>query len=195
MGADPLKAMGGWRAGEGAIEITAPLVATGAVWAVVFNLLSRPAVGRGVTWVELTVLLGAACAVTGWMAGRQLFMARKRNPWTIALVSLIYSGVIVAVVANRVPASFASYCTQALEGIMVASTPLMGVDPGDILAEGPEVCKLGGVRNNPYLPGAILRPGRGPCTRCSSCSWAWSRPWQPWAPGTAASWARTSARS
>ena len=65
MSANPLKAMGRWRAGEGVVEITAPVMAVGAGWAIAYAYLSRPAVGRGATWIELAILLGASFATLG----------------------------------------------------------------------------------------------------------------------------------
>jgi len=158
MSANPLKAMGRWRAGEGVVEITAPVLAVGAGWAVAYAYLSRPAVGRGATWIELAVLLGACCALTGWMAGRQLYMGGRRNPWTIVLISEIYAGIIVWAVSGMVASAFTTQCTDLLLGQVVPSTMMIGRSAWDVVPAGPDVCKVGGVTDNPYLPGTLFRP-------------------------------------
>ena len=158
MSADPLKAMGRWRAGEGAVEITVPVVATGVAFMVAYTLLARPSVGRGATWAELTVILGVVAAVTGWMAGRQVFMAGRQRPWSIVMLSIIYVAVVIGLLVKMVPGSFKSQCTDRLSGEVVSSTVLVGRSAWDVVPDGPQVCKVGGVPDNPYLPGTLLRP-------------------------------------
>lgn len=155
---DPPKSMGFWRATEGAWEITVPAAVTGGAWVVAYMILSAPSSGRGITWVEQTVILGACCALTGWMASRQLYMANKKKPWTLVFVSLIYMALILFGVSSAVSSAFQTSCKDQLKGQLVPSTLLVGRDLADITPDGPPICRVGGVPDNPYLPGTIIRP-------------------------------------
>lgn len=120
MGAQPLKAMGKWRAAEGAIEAAVPVTAMGAAWYFVYSYVGSPATGRGLTAVELTFLFGAAVAVTAWAFSRQLFMLRKRKPWSSVVTGWVVSGIILALMPMMSRSSFNSQC-EGLGGEVVRS--------------------------------------------------------------------------
>ncbi|MFT6142379.1 MAG: hypothetical protein ACJAZO_000194 [Myxococcota bacterium] len=118
MAAEPLKAMGRWRAAEGAIEAAAPLTAMGVSWYLVYSYVGSPATGRGLTTVEMALLFGAAVGVTGWAFSRQLFMLRKRKPWSTVITGWVVSGVLLAIMPSMSRSSFRSQC-EVLGGEVV----------------------------------------------------------------------------
>jgi hypothetical protein len=164
MKAKPLSAMGRWRGMEAALEVTVPLTVTGTAWYVASTLLSKPSAGRPMTPIEVFILLGVCGALTGWMVSRNLFMARKRSPWTLVIASSIITVGFAYGVGSSVVGSFEDACTGPLAGKLVDAAP---IDVGDsvdnagaAVAPGSavKVCKVGGVVDNPYLLGTVFRP-------------------------------------
>ncbi len=161
MNPQPLVSMGRWRGLEGAIEITVPLTLIGVVWYGTYSLLSTPSAGRAYTTVEVWAILGVCAAVTGWAVSRQMFLARKRRPMTLAVSATIFTVGIAFVVSNRVETSFGTTCTQTFEGELVLLTSMEQVDDLSAAAlpgEGQIACRVGGVKDNPYLVGTVFRP-------------------------------------
>ena len=91
MAKSPLQSLGIWRGLEGAIEAGIPLMCAGTAWWAVSKALGTLSPVRPYTQIELAVILGACVAVTSWAVSRQMFMLRRRNPWFIILVALMFS--------------------------------------------------------------------------------------------------------
>ncbi len=158
MSVEPLKALGRWRAAEGAIEITVPFMMVGYAWYQARGLFSTPTAARVLTPVELAVVLGACAALTGWMASRQMFLARRRNPWSNVLLALVYTGGIMFFLPGWARDAFASTCEELYKGVVFQGADLTRSELLGRPDTGPTVCKVGGVPDNPYLPGTLLRP-------------------------------------
>lgn len=154
---NPLGKMGGWRGLEGAIEITVPLTAAGVSWFVAYSLLSQMSPGRPFTTAEVWATLAVCVGITSWALSRQLYLGRKRKPTTLVVSAGVMSIALTYLVASQVSGAFESGCT-ALEGELVGLTPLDLVDDFDTSWEGEPACRVGGVVDNPYLVGSLLRP-------------------------------------
>lgn len=171
MSLDPLKSLGRWRAAEGAIELMIPLGVVGTAWFQLRGLLSAPTAARGLTPIELAVTLGAAAALTGWMASRQLFMARRRGPWGMVLLALVFTVGILGALPGWVRDGFATACEKQLKGVVLSAADLGRTELLGALDTGGTVCKVGGVPDNPYLPGTLLRPTWS--GQLSPALWGW----------------------
>ena len=152
--------MGRWRGLEGALEITVPLTVTGFSWYFVYSVLSQPTAARPFTNVEVWSLLAAVTAVTSWMVARNLYLARKRFPWTMVISSAVASLGLVYMISGRVDKAFATACKDVLFGEVVKLAP---IDKGDTVdnasaGEGETACRAGQVVDNPYLLGTVYRP-------------------------------------
>lgn len=158
MSVDPLKSLGRWRAAEGALEITVPFMLVGYAWYQARGLFAAPTASRGLTPVELSVVLGACVALTGWMASRQMFIVRRRNPWSMVLLALVYTGALLFFLPGWVRDAFGTACTDTLQGLVVQTADLTRTELLGRADTGPALCKVGGVPDNPYLPGTLLRP-------------------------------------
>ncbi len=163
MSAAPLTAMGRWRGGEGALEVTIPITLLGASWFVAYTLLSAPTAARPFTTMELLATLGLCVAVTSWAMSRQLFMGRKRNPMSLVVTSAIVSMLIAYTVGVQARSSFKTTCTGSFEGEVVTLTPVDVADNLEAKAltaqeKGDLACRVGGVPDNAYLIGSVLRP-------------------------------------
>ena len=151
MAKSPLQSLGIWRGMEGALEAGIPLICAGTSWWAASKAFGHLSPVRPYTELELCVMLGACVAITAWAVSRQMFMLRKRNPWMILLVALVFSGGGLAGLPTLVEGSIEEACGE-FEAELVATTPLLD-------GEEPElVCALPGVPGNPYLPGVLLRP-------------------------------------
>jgi hypothetical protein len=151
--------MGRWRGMEGAIEISVPTTAAGLSWYVVYSVLGAPSGGRPFTWMEIYALLGVAVGVTSWFISRQMFLARRRYPWSMVSSGVVASLAITYAISGQVVGSFESTCKDVYEGEVVNLTPVDVADSfQDVVGSGTVVCRLGGVSDNPYLIGALLRP-------------------------------------
>ncbi|MED5373153.1 MAG: hypothetical protein VX899_19195 [Myxococcota bacterium] len=150
-GPDPVKALGTWRAVEAGYEAGLPLLAAGGAWFALSKLFTTPSPVRPPTGVELAVVLGVAVALTGWMISRQFFLLRRRNPWSMILVSVIFNAIILFALPRRIAAGFEEKCVE-LGGAVVQATDMVTE------AAANTVCQVGGVPGNPYLPGVIFRP-------------------------------------
>jgi len=155
---DPLKSLGGWRAAEGAVEVTIPLLVVGTAWYQARGLFAAPTAARSLTPIELLVVLGACAALTGWMASRQMIQLRRRSPWSIVLLALVYVGGIMAFLPGWARDGFDAACKDTYQGEIIASSDLSRLDLVGRPDTGPVVCRIGGVPDNAYLPGALLRP-------------------------------------
>ena len=156
--------MGLQRAFEAIIEAIIPLSLTVAAWYLAAKVLSAPAMARPLTSIELTVLLGACSAVTGWAIARQFFMLRQRRLFVLVLASIAVTALVVFGVSGATRGSFATWCAEAAGGEMVEASEF--VEPGT----GRNACRVGGVPGNPYLPGVVFRtrwPG-------SPTPWLWA---------------------
>lgn len=158
--------MGRWRGLEGATEVAVPLTLTGAAWYLAYSILILPTAGRPLTTIEVWAVLGMAVGVTAWMISRNLFLARRRSPWTIVTSAAIMSLLITWGVSSQVRGAFETSCTGTLAGTIVALAPIDREDPfstGQIVDPSKDkdaaiACKVGGVTDNPYLIGALFRP-------------------------------------
>ncbi len=158
MSVKPLQNMGRWRGLEGAIEVSAPVTILGATLYFSYTFLGAPAVGRPMTWMELWAILGAVSAVCSWAVSRQMFMLGRTSPWTIVFAGLMVAGLVTFVLPGRVVSSFETTCVETMKGVLIESTP---VDASQIdatqIPKGGKLCRVGGVQDNPYLPGTIMR--------------------------------------
>jgi hypothetical protein len=148
---NPLQFMGLQRAKEGLIEAMVPLFAAFGGWYLLHKVLSAPAMSRPLTTLELTVLLGACSALTGWAISRQLYLLRQRRPWVILFVTMLFVAMITMLVSSASSSSFKTWCTETAVGEMVAATGF--IDGSTDL----DACRVGGVPGNPYLPGVVYR--------------------------------------
>ncbi len=159
MSVNPLSAMGRWRGGEGAIEILLPLLVMGGAWFFVYGVLSAPMGVRPFTVMELWACLGACVGLTAWAISRQLYMGGKRSPWSLVSTSVIVSLGLAWLVAGRVEKAFTDNCSEAFEGEIIQ---LAAIDQGDTFANlantSGVACKVGGVVDNVYLVGTLMRP-------------------------------------
>lgn len=157
MAKSPLQSLGIWRGLEGAFEAGIPLICAGTAWWAVSKALGTLSPVRPYTQLELGVILGACVAVTSWAVSRQMFMLRKRNPWFIILVALIFSGGGIAGIPSLVEGSVEEACGE-LEGEITEDAGLFSKKESALWEEPKPVCALPGVPGNPYLPGVLLRP-------------------------------------
>lgn len=133
----------------------------GACWYFAYAFMGTITVGRPMTWMELAALLGACVGITSWAISRQMFMARKRSPWSLVASGLVTNVVILYLIPGWVVGSFETQCTEVLGGEVVVSTRVDVEDVTSSLAiwkpDGPTVCRVGGVQDNPYMPGTLYR--------------------------------------
>jgi hypothetical protein len=148
--ADPLVQLTRWKVQETALEVGAPMIGLGAAWTVAYRLAVLPSGGRPLTPVELSVMIVALGAVTGWAISRQLFLAGRRRPGSHLIFGLIIGFLILAGMRAAVTRGFASRCADPIGGV---TTTLEGQDR--------TICLVGGVPGNPYLPGTQLMPTWG----------------------------------
>jgi len=151
--------MGLWRGLEASIEITVPLMATGLMWGVALTTLGSPNPVREVTPLEIHVFMGACVAVTSWMMSRNLFLARKRSPWTLLATNLIICFGLLFAVGARSRSNFETACSNLENATYVDLSVIDTNDPLEMRrgVSGP-ACKIGGIQDNPYLVGTLLRP-------------------------------------
>lgn len=150
MSLDPRVALGRWRVAEGALEATVPTLAAAAGWVGAAYTLAAPTAARPLTVAELYALLGLVAALSGWMAGRQLWLAGRKNPLGQAALAVLYVCIGYIALPWFSMDHFTSVCGE-LGGEVLRTTPI-----GE--GAGQTVCRLGGVPDNAYLPGALLRP-------------------------------------
>jgi hypothetical protein len=116
--------------------------------------------------VEVWSTLGMCAAVTAWALSRQLYLARRRWPTTIAISCAVASLLLTWGMSSRVQGAFERQCTEQFAGTLVALTSM---ETNELFATGaardpkkdPEakvVCNIGGVVDNPYLIGTVYRP-------------------------------------
>ena len=150
MSLDPRLALGRWRVAEALVEASVPSLGALGGWIFLERVLGAPTAARPLTGLELGALFGAAAALTGWMAGRQLHLAGRKSPWSPVVLGSVYIAVALIVLPGLATGSFAEACAESA-GEVVLSQPLRS-------PSGAARCRIGGVADNPYLPGALLRP-------------------------------------
>lgn len=146
---DALRALGTRRMTETVNEAVVPMAASAGAWLAARYALSGPAVGAPLAPFERFVVLGAVAVLVAWYTGRQLALADVRRPWLCALWSVGAVAVAIWSLSVFVGWGFESGCT-ALGGTVLETRPL--------LSTAHTVCRIGGVPDNPYLPGTLLRP-------------------------------------
>lgn len=161
MNPEPLAKMGRWRGVEGAIEITVPLTLMGVVWYIMYGLFSAPTAGRSLTTLEVWAIIGVAVAMTSWAISRQFYLGRKRRPRTLLIGAGFTSLLLAWIVASQVQSAFQATCETDFLGEVITLTSIehdssAAVGEGD--GEGAIVCRVGGVADNPYLIGSVMRP-------------------------------------
>ena len=152
MATDPLRAIGGWRAQEGALESAVPIGIAGTVWYYALVLFRAAAPGSPYTPLELLVVLGAAIGIVGWTTGRQLVIYGKKKPWLSAVLGAGAGLASLATLRQLVINGFESACAETWTGVMVQLSALDGSGASEL------ACRVGGVPDNPYLPGTLIHP-------------------------------------
>jgi len=148
---NPLQSIALWRAGEGAVESSVPLVAAGFGWWVAYTVASTPAAGRPLTPLELAVLLGACAALTSWAVSRQLHLVGRKKPRTALLTSLLFGTIGLLSMRPLAELRFTETCLSELGGGLARVTD---IHTGAVQS----VCQLNGVSGNSYLPGSLIFP-------------------------------------
>lgn len=152
MSSGPLAAMGRRRGLETVIEVSLPGAFALGAWGLALVTLSRPTAARVVSPIELLVLLGACVALTGWMAGRQSAIARRKSAYSALLLAVVYTLVGLLLLAPLVQNRFTNTCADTRNGDVIAlASPILPTQRA-------KACRVGGVPDNPYLPGVFLRP-------------------------------------
>ena len=113
MSLDPRMALGRWRAAEAAIELSVPALAALLSWVLGRGVLAAPTAARPLTTMEVGALFLATSALTGWMAGRQLWMAGRKGPWGAVALTSFYVAVALLVLPGLVTDGFAASCEAA----------------------------------------------------------------------------------
>jgi hypothetical protein len=147
----PLESVGRWHAAEVTMEVAVPLALSSGSWWLASRVLGPPVAGAPFTPMEVNALLGACVALTGWAAGRQLFLYGRRAPRTAFVWGAAVAAFGLFVLPLIVGSKFEDACV-ARGGEVVVSAPL------DASGDTPTVCRVGWVAANTYLPGILLRP-------------------------------------
>lgn len=151
MAVDPLKSMGVWRGLETAFEGATPYIVAGIGFWQLRKLMISPAVGKPLTSLELTVMLGGLGAFVAWAFARQLWLVGRREPRSIAMVGTGLGLGAIFGMSKSIPRGFAAKC-ENLGGTLIDA-------PSFIEMEGfLQLCRVGGIPGNPYAPGTLLRP-------------------------------------
>ena len=151
MAVNPLRSMGTWRGLELAYEGAVPYMIAGIAFWQVRKLMISPAVGKPLTTLELTVMLGGVGALIAWAFSRQLWHFGRRTPISITVVGTLLGLGAVFGMSASVMSGFESACGK-LNGEMIEVISF-------IAAEGMSgACQVGGIPGNPYAPGTIIRP-------------------------------------
>ena len=151
MAVDPLKSLGVWRGLELAFEGAVPYCVAGIAFWQLRKLFISPSVGKPLTTLELTVLLGSLAVLVSWAFSRQLFHLGRRTPVLISVVGTALGMIAVYGMAATVPGGFESSCGE-LNGSLVELTSFIASDTVS------SACQIGGVPGNPYAPGTLVRP-------------------------------------
>ncbi|MDG1483430.1 MAG: hypothetical protein P8R54_27815 [Myxococcota bacterium] len=151
MAVDPLKSLGVWRGLELAFEGAIPYAVSGIAFWQLRKLFISPSVGKPLTTLELTVLLGALAVLISWAFSRQLFHLGRRTPVMISVIGTALGLGVVWIMAATVPGGFADSCEE-LTGSVVELTSFIATENVS------SACQIGGVPGNPYAPGTLIRP-------------------------------------
>jgi hypothetical protein len=148
---NPLKSMGVWRGIELAFEGALPYALAGVAFWQLRKLMISPAVGKPLTSLELTIMLGGLGVLVSWAFARQLWHLGRRDPVTIAIVGTSLGLAAIYGMALTIGGGFKSSC-EALNGSIIEWVSFIEV-------EGPaQLCKIGGIPGNAYAPGTLIRP-------------------------------------
>jgi len=145
---NPLAEVGAQQAREAVVEVSLPLVAAGVAWYFVHQLTGDLQPSAPFTDPERLGLLGAAMALTGWAVARQLVLYGRREPRSAVAIALAVSVSTLFTVAAVLRGQQSEDCA-ALGGTLVAAAPM---------SPQPQLCQIGGVPDNIYLPGRLARP-------------------------------------
>ena len=163
---DPtLSRLGALRALEGGVEALVPLGLAGLGWGLSLAWLSGPTAAVGATPLEIGALLGANAALTGWAAGRLVWLTRRRSPRHIVGLAWALFVVMLLLLPRLSADRFAKRCATGWEGVIVQDAL------PESLGGGRALCQIGAVAGNPYLPGRLVRP-----------RWAGALDGRAWAP-------------
>jgi len=148
---EPLKSMGVWRGLELAFEGTIPYAIAGIGFWQLRKLMVSPAVGKPLTTLELTIMLGGLGVLVSWAFARQLWHLGRRDPVSIGVVGTGLGLAAIFGMAASIASGFKGACGKlGGEIIEVASF---------IELEGTaQLCKIGGIPGNSYAPGTLIRP-------------------------------------
>lgn len=148
MASDPLFTLGARRTQEILTEALVPMGACIGSWKLARRILAEPSVGRGLSTLELTLLLSAFVVVFAWYAGRQLVLLNQRDPLRITVVGTAVALGFVFWLGNSVRMGFDNGCRER------GGSP---ENPSVLAGQSTRVCRVGGLPGNPYLPGTLLR--------------------------------------
>ncbi len=137
---------------ELAFEGAIPYAVAGVTFWQLRKLFISPSVGKPLTDLELSVLLGALTVVIAWAFARQIFHLGRRSPVTITVIGTAFGLAAVLGMAASVPSGFKSNCTNTLLGELVDASSFIATD--EVLQR----CRIGGIPGNPYAPGTLVRP-------------------------------------
>lgn len=163
---EPLRKLALWAGTEATIEVAIPLTLTVTAWQFAYRFLSEPTPGKPYTDLELAMFLGACVGLTGLAISRFAYVLRKRRPKGMFIGTLVLCTIFLVGLPRGVNAKFVSKC-EAIEGQIVTVAPIVpselrgratGISSFDSLTEESIACQLGGVPDNPYLVGTLLRP-------------------------------------
>lgn len=143
-----LDRLGARRIAETLKEAVVPMTLFLASVYVVRQLLANPTSGRPWTGLEVACTLGGVLACTGWYAGRQAHLLGMRNPWRVLQFSWLIGGLTLGVLMYSAQGTYGDRCRE-----VGGKVTLTEVYQGD----SRRVCVLGGVADNPYLPGTFYR--------------------------------------
>jgi len=161
---DPRRALGIRRTSETLSEILVPLTIACGSWYAARVFLGRPVEARSLAGMELFLLLGAVTATVSWYIARQLSQANVRRPWYHVMWSGGVSFAALYGLSRYAVWDFQSVC-ELQGGVLVEAWTTTWLAPAGLadLLGWPippptvQVCRIGGVQGNPYLPGTLLR--------------------------------------
>ena len=152
MSVKPLESLGYWRGQETAYESALPILFAGYAFWHLKGVLQSPSMGKPLTNLELSICLGALVAVVSWTVSRQMYLAGKRKPVNISILSLLFSLGAVYGLSRTSVSGFETFCVEELKGAIAESVSFF-VDGSSKM-----VCKIGGIPDSSYVPGTLVRP-------------------------------------
>lgn len=138
-----------WRATEAFFESTVPIGVASTAWWYIRQWLGAMTPGRPFTPLEQAAILGGGVALASWAISRQFFLIGYRNPRALIVAAWVGCGAILAGLPLLTDQRFIDQCTAVSGEVMLIP---------DFAGQDQRVCRVGGVPENVYLPGALLRP-------------------------------------